>query len=172
MARLCPAAPPSELAVLLQRLLQHPLPLELPAEIFQDLLHFHFSESWLRTAPRPSRSEVTGLIGLQSKLLREATERLHSEMSRQNESLNSRLGEAIRSLEFAHAEITELKARDAKARRANDELWTRRKTGNFGKNRRALRLPGGPRTPKQPAFHWQSQRRATKPGSSVFCSST
>jgi len=76
-------------------------------------------------AAHPCRSEITDLIDLQSKLFGEAIERLHREMSHQNKSLNTRLGEAIRSLEFAHADITELKAREADARRASDELQTR-----------------------------------------------
>jgi len=68
---------------------------------------------------------VNGLIDLQSKLLGEALERIQREMSLQNENLSSRLGEAIRSLEFAHKEIEDLKAREEAARRGAEELKDR-----------------------------------------------
>jgi len=76
-------------------------------------------------SPSLTRAEVNGLIDLQSKLLGEALERIQREMSLQNENLSSRLGEAIRSLEFAHKEIEDLKAREEAARRGAEELKDR-----------------------------------------------
>lgn len=74
--------------------------LAVPAEIFLVLLYFK------RIMAR--------------KLLGEAIGRLQRQMSHQNGSLNIRLGETIRSLEFSHAEITELKARKADARQVSE----------------------------------------------------
>ena len=70
--------------------------------------------------PPVHREEVITLIDLQSKLLGEAIERIQRENSHQNESLNTRLGEVIKNLEFAQADIAEMKGREAVLRRTNE----------------------------------------------------
>lgn len=70
-----------------------------------------------------SRPEVVALIDLQGKLLGESTERMHQDHSLQIERLHSRPPiKPSKSIEFPHADVIEMKARENVLKRANEAL--------------------------------------------------
>ena len=57
------------------------------------------------------RDEVTSLLELQRKLLNDAIDRMHRELSTTNKENGKNFSDVEKSLDFAHGEIRDLKSK-------------------------------------------------------------
>lgn len=69
-----------------------------------------------------TKDEVSRLLDLQRKILQESTEQIQQTQVAESKDINTRLGELIKSLEFAHNDIEDMKRRMNFLTRENEAL--------------------------------------------------